>query len=82
LVAYKTVEFLVQGLFGMGFTFAVLSYVVQRYEDVLIPVLVGQGASELAMQMFDAVNYAVELMLPIGLIAMLLAVVIWAANWA
>lgn len=82
IVAYKSIEVLVQGLFGMGFTFAVLSYLIQRYESVIIPVLAGQGASQLSIQMFDSINYACELMLPIGLICMLLAAVIWAANWA
>lgn len=82
MVAYKTVEVIVQGLFGMGLTFALLSFVIRKYEDVVIPVLVGQGASQLSMQMFDSINYAVELMLPVGLICMLVAVIIWAAHWA
>jgi len=66
----------------MGFTFAVISYVVQRYESVIIPVLVNLGASNLSMQMFDSINYACELMLPVGLVCMLIATVIWASHWA
>lgn len=81
MVAYKTVGFLVQGIFGLGFTFIVLSFFVQRYEEVVFPTLMGIGISSLGAQMFDIVNYGVEWLLPLGVICIIVSLIIWAANW-
>jgi hypothetical protein len=80
-VGFKSVEVIFQGLFGIGFTFMILSYLFQRYEEIAMPIFIGLGMSMLGGQMFDIINYGVEWLLPIGVVCMLIATVIWAANW-
>jgi hypothetical protein len=81
MVMYETIDTLVRGLLGLGFTFMFISYFEESVWTRAEPVLKGIGMSQLSAQVIDAQFYGVDAFLVLGVIFVLGAAVVWAANW-
>ncbi len=82
MAMYGAIDTFVRGILGLGFFFMFLSYFEQTVWDRIEPVLQNVGMSQLGAQVIDWQFYGVDAFLVLGLLFIIMASVVWMANWS